>query len=113
MQREEREMMPGIALIERTSQLWKLRLGMAGALLGTAVRIGASEFDGLASGHSMALGFGGLFVALAGVVYLCIAVRCPDCGARWFWLMASKPSGDPTHWSMSSQACTAIHFTVT
>jgi len=34
----------------------------------------------------------GLLIGLVGFVYCCLAIRCPQCGQRWYWqaLMENK-----------------------
>jgi hypothetical protein len=32
----------------------------------------------------------GAFSGLGFFAFLCASVKCPDCGARWFWSNASK-----------------------
>ena len=41
----------------------------------------------------------------AGFAYLCLAMICADCGARWFWLLASKRPGSPEHFDFRSDRC--------
>ena len=44
-------------------------------------------------------------LSISGFIYLCIAVRCKTCGAKWIWLMATKRPGNPGYLDFRSDKC--------
>lgn len=71
--------MAGSSVIARTGQMWKVVLGGGALLVGSFAPLVA------ATGLSWT---GGTVLATVGYVFVCLAVRCPDCGSRWFWQAA-------------------------
>lgn len=67
------------SVIRATGQNWKLGLAILSLLVGSF----APLFHG--SGISWT---GGTVLACAGYAYGLLAIRCPDCGIRWFWQAA-------------------------
>lgn len=67
------------SVLSLTSQYWKLAVGAAGLLVGSI----APLFE--ASGMSWTVGS---IVACVGYAFTLLAVRCPNCGSRWFWQAA-------------------------
>ena len=96
--------MPAIVLMRRKGQLVKYWLGIFLVTVSCVVSIVEPIVINRLTPSDLALLtiMGGV-----GLVYLCVAIRCPDCGARWFWLMASTRTGDPLHWNMMSDRCTS------
>jgi hypothetical protein len=39
--------------------------------------------------ESILLNLGGLLIAASGLSFLCLAVKCPSCKARWAWIALS------------------------
>lgn len=67
------------SVLALTGQTWKLVLGIAALLVGSfAPLFAASGLDWTS----------GTVLAVAGYVFVCLAVRCPNCGSRWFWQAA-------------------------
>jgi hypothetical protein len=81
------------SLLSCTGQSWKLLLHWAIGLAYCAV-LATTEmlwFEGHVSAETRGLLLlGGSFLAIASLVFACIAIRCPVCRARWFWLAISK-----------------------
>ena len=100
--------MPAIALMRRKGQLVKYWLGMALVSLSCIVSIAEPIVINRLTPSDLALLS---MLDGVGLVYLCGAIRCPDCGARWFWLMASTRTGDPLHWNMMSDRFTSCGTT--
>ena len=71
------------SVISLTGQYWKVAVGVGALLIGSFAPLVAS------SGLSWT---GGTVLACAGYAFTCIAVRCPDCGSRWFWQAALDAS---------------------
>ncbi len=93
-------------LIQRTGQLTKLWLGFSSVALGTGLII-IVEIYGTStpSANELVLILLALVLILAGFTYLCLGIRCPKCGAKWLWLMASKRAEDPMHWDFRNDRC--------
>lgn len=79
-----------MAFVKRSDQLWKVW-----AMLAVIVIPGVPallEFMGIWHPHSgMERDFDFLsgFISLAGIAWGCLAIRCPKCGLRVFWHLAS------------------------
>ncbi|MBW7930422.1 MAG: hypothetical protein H3C57_03840 [Gammaproteobacteria bacterium] len=67
------------SLLGLTGQYWKLVAGMLLLLVGSI----APLFE--ATGMSWTVG---TIVACVGYAFTLLAVRCPNCGSRWFWQAA-------------------------
>ncbi|MBT8078778.1 MAG: hypothetical protein KJO31_09365 [Gammaproteobacteria bacterium] len=93
-------------LLARSGQTGKFMSGFVLVLIGGAIVFISGLLIGRASSALYALSSSlGVAIGLGGFVYLCVAIRCPDCGAKWIWLMASKRRGDPLHWGWQNAAC--------
>ena len=74
------------SVISLTGQYWKLAAGVVALIVGSVAPLFES------SGMSWT---GGTILACVGYAYSCVAVRCPDCGSRWFWQAALDASWYP------------------
>ena len=98
-------------LLARSGQTGKFALGFVLVLVGGTVVFIAGLLIGRASSAQYALlTLLGVAIGLGGFMYLCVAIRCPDCGAKWIWLMASKRRGDPLHWGWQNAACPVCRY---
>ena len=70
------------SIIKNTGQSWKLTVVVAALLAGSL----APAFP--ASGLSWTAG---TVIAVAGYIYGLVLIRCPSCGARWFWDALMNP----------------------
>ena len=99
-------MSPFMHLIARTGQRRKFFTGLGLLLLGlAALMLGAFFAEALAVTGLMAVAIAASGVGMSGFIYLCLAVRCRNCGARWFWLLTTKRPGDPGHVNFKSDQC--------
>src|SRR5260221_3395288 len=74
------------SIVTKTGQLWKFYLAYALMLPAVLLTFGAT----LVSEQVRPWAYIGVpLFTLAGFVVLFITIRCPLCGARWFWLAAS------------------------
>jgi hypothetical protein len=98
------------SILKRTGQVWKLHLCFLLAVAG-----GASIFWGqsrLDSAYGGALFGGGMLAVLLALLFPSFTIRCPSCGARWFWLAISKIHKD--QWLkalLSVPTCPSCNFT--
>ncbi len=67
------------SILSLTGQYWKLVSGVMALIVGSV----APLFDG--SGLNWTTGS---ILACFGYAFTLFAVRCPDCGSRWFWQAA-------------------------
>jgi hypothetical protein len=74
------------SVIKRTNQGWKLMLSLACIVAGFVLVGGLHEvlpgFAFVGFGPRLLIGF---ILWGIGLVFPCVAIRCPQCGARWFW----------------------------
>ena len=70
-------------MIGLTGQYWKVGVGVLALLIGSFAPLVE------ASGLSWTWG---TIVAIAGYSFVCLTVRCPSCGGRWFWQAALDAS---------------------
>jgi hypothetical protein len=100
-----RRLMLESSVIKRTGQLWKIGATICVVLVG-----GALLFYGIATDASKGDGGSwivvGIVLTAAGLLYACITVRCPRCGARWVW-MAVRERSSSTYgtWLVALSAC--------
>jgi hypothetical protein len=89
------------SLIAESTQIWKVILGV-GLLIGGAATSMAFSFVPYL--HALAadrwqlevLEPVSIAVSAVGFVYLCLAVQCPECRARWIWLAVSGKLKPPS-----------------
>ena len=88
-------------LIERSRQRWKLAASFIGMSLGTTLVVAGHE-----PGSGITLPLVGALLAVAGLLFGVLAIRCPCCGARWVWLAVSEqPASRWFQWLDSQTAC--------
>ncbi len=63
-----------------TGQMWKLHMGTAAYAVGFVLMVWGAT-------HGMDYQFiaAGVVTGALGTAFCSIAVRCPKCGARWYW----------------------------
>lgn len=98
------------SVVMKTGQAWKLRLFIVLMLCGGSAMFGA-QFK-LGGDYSTEFLGVGTLVALLSFVFASLAIRCPSCGARWFWLAISRL--DQHQWFnavINVPACPQCNFT--
>lgn len=102
-------------IISQTGQGSKILIGSGLLAVGGLVNVvavlysGSQSFD--ASAWLARLQLPAAVVALLGVAYLCISVRCPRCGAKWIWMAISgRLSSSSTTSLLDLQACPRCEF---
>jgi endogenous inhibitor of DNA gyrase (YacG/DUF329 family) len=96
------------SVITKTRQMWKLVAGMVGLASGSTLTICvASGFVTFLNAEAAILAVvTGLGVAILSTVFVMVAVRCPNCGARWAWLAARTQSeSNWLFWLMGLMNC--------
>jgi hypothetical protein len=101
-------MLAGLDLIKRTRQGAKLYVGVTLLLAGGGVSaFGPTLARHLSPDTFAAVILSAVVAGFGGLIFLCTSIRCPTCGAKWLWLLASRRTGDPLHWTLASDMCTA------
>jgi hypothetical protein len=76
------------SVIKRTGQWWKVLLALWGGLaFGAAAFVAARVIQPV--GWSGPLTLSGSLAGVGCFAFLCWSIRCPRCGARWYWLSVS------------------------
>jgi hypothetical protein len=94
-------------IVGGTGQLWK---GVAGILLmliglGLIYWLISDARPANADTHGLLL-TGGLTLAIIGVCYPMLAVRCPKCGDAWVWrAMRRLPHRQWLQWLLAQDSC--------
>ena len=71
------------SLIRATNQAWKLHVGTLMLLIAAPVTVwGCIEL--LQNGNYRVL-LAGLLIGLFALAFCSLTIRCPNCGAHWYW----------------------------
>jgi len=99
-------MLPGKRLLASTGQIRKIWFSLGLLFLGM-MPIYLMELDVLnrTSEVTFLIIVMGLGASVTGMIYPCVAIKCPTCKAKWIWLMVSTNTEDPKHWDMRHEAC--------
>lgn len=99
-------MSPALNLIKRTGQSAKLWWGFGVFLFGgTLMLIAGLLINTVSVGHYALIMIAGMFISLGAFLYLCFAIECPKCGARWIMFMVIRAPGSPEHMSLARDQC--------
>ena len=117
MRATHRLLRPGVtvfqsSVIRKTGQ-WPKFVASVAALIsgGAAMFFAVREMPTSAATPVLVLFLGGAAASLGSAIFACIAIRCPSCGARWFWAAVSKQ--ETNHWLpwlMSQPTCPSCSF---
>jgi hypothetical protein len=85
------------SLLKSSGQLWKLYASFVLSFLGLALVMLAVAAPGrYGVNASILLIVGGLVLGIGAFIWACLAIRCPSCGAKLFWIAVSRET--PTDW---------------
>lgn len=77
-------------IVTTTGQTSKLFVGVGLLAVGGLLNLWAVFYSGSDSFSASALlaqiQLPSALVALAGLAFVCVSVKCPNCGARWIWM---------------------------
>lgn len=81
-------------MLKDAGQWWKLQVTIGAIVVGFVLML-----LGIISLQKERIGFLfvviGLAVGISAFVFACLAIRCPSCGARWFWrAVRNQRAGD-------------------
>lgn len=103
----------GQPLLTATGQLWKLGSAGVSLIVGNLLlwlHVSVVPRGGL----GMMLSVAGSGLALLGLAFCCVAVRCPRCGARWVWWAVSRQSlNEGWRWLTRLRRCPNCGYTPT
>lgn len=90
-----------------TGQIWKFRVMYIGAMIAAALVFGAQWFKGSMPGPwFVGVMLAGAVAALVALAFPVITIKCPKCGARWYWMAISKKHRtNEFRWLASQTSC--------
>lgn len=104
-------MSPGMGLIRRTGQSTKLWTGFGIFLAGGMILLAANLLiNRISLLQYVVTAIAGMLVSLGAFFYLCFAIECPKCGARWVMLMVIRAPGSPEHMSLARDQCSRCGY---
>jgi hypothetical protein len=75
------------SIVRTTGQWWKVSVGIwTIAIGGVVLWSGMAMLGRHAPSYVLWVILGGVALVCAGLAFVCLAVRCPSCHARWVWL---------------------------
>ena len=96
-------MSPFVKFIIRSGQGSKLLIGLGLLTFGILQLTWAGLFiEPLTIAKLLLLTIVAFSLSISRFIYLCFAIKCQNCDAKWIWLMASKRLGDPNHITYTS-----------
>jgi hypothetical protein len=99
----------GESLIVRSGQGWKALTFVCGSMLSAlSFFSGLALFSGKQTTFALCLVFLGAGIFICSLLFACVSIRCPHCGARWVWLAVTR--ADAGHWIstlMAQRVCRA------
>ncbi len=83
--------MPEVPIIQVSGQRWKATLGRVMLVVGLlAISFSASHARPPSTEGVFVVMLAGLALVIAGFAFPCLAIRCPQCAARWYWKAVSQ-----------------------
>lgn len=81
-------------MLKDTGQWWKLQLTIGAIVVGfVLMSVGIIYLQRPKIGFLFVVI--GLAVGISAFVFACLTIRCPSCGARWFWrAVSNRRAGD-------------------
>ena len=94
-------------VISKTRQSWKFTtMFVVLVLSGISMAYGQMNIDTLSNESFFYFVAGGAFVGLLSFIFACVSIKCPNCGAKWFWSAVSGNGGDKwLFWLKSLSSC--------
>lgn len=99
------------SILYDTGQAWKFWVMIYGNLL--CVLFISMDFlisESLLEEYHLPLLWIGVFIWFISTAFACITIKCPVCGARWFWLAISRKHDLGWFNWLFSQECPVCHF---
>lgn len=87
----------GSPMIRKTGQWWKVQIGIMGFII-MAFSMFLCESSFKKYGYIIeTIAYMGILIGLLGVIFMVAAVKCPNCKAKWIWLII-RNGGTPKKW---------------
>jgi hypothetical protein len=95
------------SLLYHTGQAWKYWMHIWSTLVGVFLAFLAIWFGGVSpTGYYMLLLLAGLTITVIGIVFAVFSIKCPNCGARWYWSAVTKKHEiGGINWFLTLKAC--------
>lgn len=79
------------SVLSRTGQAWKYWAMLLSSVVSILLVFWVTLFGtSLPSPWYITILLLGILVAIVSIVLPCVAIKCPVCGAKWFWFAVSK-----------------------
>jgi len=94
-------------VISKTGQSWKFRTFFIVLVMsGVSMTYGQFNIETLSNDLFFYFVAGGAFVGLLSFIFACVSIKCPNCGAKWFWSAVSgKGNKEFLFWLNSLSSC--------
>lgn len=94
-----------------SGQAWKLNVLYLGAPLAALLMAWSVSLEGaMPDGYHMLLMLLSTMLAFVVIMFPCLSIKCPVCGARWLWLAISeKHEPGDFKWLLTRLACPVCH----
>ena len=91
------------SVIRISQQMWKIWLGYVIGLVGGVIVVATAIYRGeLPPATEVLLMLIGGLLVLGAQAFPCVAIKCPACGAKWYWIALTKKS---MRWFWSQSEC--------
>lgn len=100
------------SIIKRTNQLWKFLVGFVILLASFGLMLhGFLSIESMEAGTFAVLFLTAIFFAFTSFVWQVLAIRCPSCGAHWFWIsVKSQNQANWLIWLLKQRECPKCQY---
>ncbi len=97
----------GFSILHCSRQRWKLRLMAVSAAIGVILCVLAELLKAhMDNGAYVVLLAVSVVLGIVAILFPCLSIRCPVCGARWFWgAISRKHEVGPFDWLAAQAVC--------
>lgn len=101
------------SILAKSGQAWKFKLSLFFMLLGGLAFAVSRAMPRSSSSYEPFVNLAGIAMALlGGLVYPSLAIRCPKCRVRWFWMAISSKRHDEWFvWLLDAETCPECEYT--
>jgi hypothetical protein len=92
------------AVVAKSGQDWKIHVFFAASMIGGVLMLCGLRIH--TNAGFLVCMLSGVLLELGSLAAVCLAVRCPRCGARWFWMAVSSQKSDQwLKWLYAQSEC--------